>query len=141
MRNPHEAVSIGRLKRRADFHRAAKGKRWHGKALSLQVIRRDGGSSGAAGDQPRAGFTLTRKVGCAVIRNRARRRLKEALRLSKDLPLQADHDYVIVGRIEAIRLPFEILNSELRRAVIGVHGEPARRSGRVRRETPADQPG
>ena len=127
MRDPIDAPSIGRLKRRADFVRAGQGKRWHGKAMTLQAgpPRRpteDGATEGAAAF-PRVGFTLTKKVGCAVIRNRARRRLKEALRLSKDLPVKPGHDYVIVGRIDAIRLPFDAIKTELTRALTSVHDE------------------
>ena len=120
MRDPAETPPIGRLKRRADFVRVGKGKRWHGKAMSLQAGRQD-----RTGDEPdcRVGFTLTKKVGNAVVRNRARRRLKEAVRLTPDLPTRPGHDYVIVGRIDAIRLPFAALQTELTRALRGVHDE------------------
>ena len=98
--------------------RTAKGKRWHGKTLTLQAAARGPDQAAAP---PRLGFTLTKKVGCAVIRNRARRRLREALRLSVELPARDGHDYVVIGRIEAIRVPFADLQSELARAFIGVH--------------------
>ena len=109
--------------------RAAKGKRWHGKALTLQAGPRE---PDHAADPPRLGFTLTKKVGCAVIRNRARRRLREALRLSVDLQARDGHDYVVIGRIEAIRVPFADLQSELARAFIGVHD-----AGRRKRREPS----
>ena len=121
MRDPTDTPPIGRLKRRADFVHVGKGKRWHGKALSLQAGRRD--VTEREPDMPRVGFTLTKKVGNAVVRNRARRRLKEAVRLTPDLPAKLDHDYVIVGRIDAIRLPFAALQTELTRALRGVHDE------------------
>lgn len=129
MRDPEDqgtgrAAGVGRLKRRADFVRVGKGKRWHGKTLSLQAN---------ASDRPeiRIGFTLTRKVGNAVVRNRARRRLREAVRLAPDLPLKARHDYVIVGRLDAIRVGFDELGLELSRAIGAVHGDTrnVRRSG------------
>lgn len=127
---------IGRLKRRADFLRAAKGTRWHAGGMTLQTI---------PGDQDaavRVGFTLTRKVGNAVVRNRIRRRLKEALRVSPDLPVRAGHDYVIIGRIEALRLPFESLRRELDLAVRSVHelgrtGRPRSKDKRPTRTKPA----
>ena len=65
-----------RLTRRAEFLRVGKGQRWHGTAMSIQAEVREAD----ADDQPRFGFTLTKKVGNAVVRNRARRRLREALR-------------------------------------------------------------
>ena len=105
--------------------RAAKGKRWHGKALSLQAAARAAEDTGA----PRVGFTLTKKVGNAIVRNRARRRLREAVRLG-DLPARTGHDYVLIGRIEAVRLPFAELESELARAFIGVHDASRHKRGR-----------
>ena len=117
-------TDVERLKRRADFVRAGKGKRWHGKALSLQA-------NATEGSTVRVGFTLTRKVGNAVVRNRARRRLREAVRLAPDLPFKVGHDYVIVGRIDAIHVAFGELALELSRAVGTIHGETrgSRRSG------------
>ena len=117
--SPGKPVSIGRLKRRADFVHVGKGRRWHGKALTMQAAFRDqsGGSDGAA----RVGITLTKKVGCAVIRNRARRRLREAIRLSPDLPVRPDHDYVVIGRADALRVSFAALKDEVRRATCAVH--------------------
>ncbi|VVB49531.1 Ribonuclease P protein component [Beijerinckiaceae bacterium RH AL1] len=109
--------------------RVAKGKRWHGKALSMQAAAREPELADAA---PRLGLTLTKKVGGAVIRNRARRRLREALRLADHLPARAGHDYVVIGRIEAIRVPFADLQSELARAFIGVHDAGRRK----RRDAP-----
>ena len=110
--------------------RAAKGRRWHGSAFSLQAVARD--PAGGDVDTPRVGYTLTKKVGGAVIRNRARRRLKEAMRLAADLPARPGHDYVVIGRLEAIRQPFATLSAELARAFIGVHdpGKPKRPADR-----------
>lgn len=156
MRSPGtpEHATVGRLKRRADFLRAAKGRRWHGAALSLQAAVREGADAGSESGSdlgsepgsdlksnltmpPRVGFTLTKKVGCAVVRNRARRRLREAVRLSPDLPLRPGHDYVLVGRLEAIRLPFEAVRDELARAVGAVGAAPRAGKG-ARRAGPRD---
>ncbi len=111
----HHAGVVRRLKRRADFVAAGKGKRWHGKTLSVQANR-------AAGADVRIGFTLTRKVGNAVVRNRARRRLKDAVRLAPDLPFRAGYDYVIIGRVDAVRVAFADLVLEVSRAIGAVHG-------------------
>lgn len=117
--------TIGRLKHRADFLRVAKGRRWHGKAFTLQAH----GSESEPPSVPRAGFTVTKKTGNSVVRNRARRRLREALRLCPDLPLRPGHDYVIIARLDAIRLPFAALLNDLTRAVQGVHAEARPRDG------------
>ncbi len=128
-----EAISIGRLTRRADFLRAAKGRRWHGKGFSLQgapakpsVSQDDASLAHATRDDSRmarVGFTVTKKVGCSVVRNRARRRLREALRLAEGLPVMPAHDYVVIARVEALRLPFSTLKTDLRRAIRGLHAE------------------
>ena len=148
--------TLTRLKRRTDFLHAAKGKRWHGKALSLHAAparaTRDadlhdsvpqGGVSN--GGEPResvtavarVGFTLTKKVGNAVVRNRARRRLREAVRLAGDLPAQAGYDYVVIGRIDAVRVPFAALRREIVRALGDVHGA---RSGRGKPRASGSRP-
>ena len=69
--------AIGRLKRRAEFQRVGRGRRKAVEAFTLQAARREESRGGPVG--PRVGFTVTRKVGHAVVRNRIRRRLKEAL--------------------------------------------------------------
>ncbi len=63
----------------------------------------------------RVGFTVSRKVGTAVERNRVRRRLKEVVRLSAGLP--AGNDYVLVGRRAALSLPFDEIAKDFKRAL------------------------
>lgn len=133
-----------RLRRRADFLRAAKGMRFVARGLTLQAAPRSipfeamdrcaprdpntfsAGTRSAqtpldclpcAEDQPRFGFTVTKQSGGAVQRNRIRRRLKEALRLLNPLPAQPGHDYVILARPEALGMPFVALQGELIRAL------------------------
>ncbi len=67
------------------------------------------------GDAPRVGFTVTRKVGNAVVRNRIRRRLKEAVRVHAAGDMQPGNDYVIVGREEVLTAPFSAIRTELSR--------------------------
>jgi ribonuclease P protein component len=101
-----------RLKRRAEFLRVAgKGRKAPMPGLVLQALAR--GDDGPA----RIGFTVTRKVGNAVVRNRARRRLKEAARLLlRDHPVSGV-DLVLVGRDKTRARPFEALREDLRRAL------------------------
>jgi ribonuclease P protein component len=119
MPDADQPVETRRLKRRADFLRVAKGRRFHADAMTVQANEALQASGLARG--VRIGFTLTRKVGSAVVRNRVRRRLKDAVRLSPDLPVVPGHDYVVVGREAALRLPFERLREQLHRAIVGVH--------------------
>jgi len=114
-----------RLKRRAEFQRTARGRRSNVPGFTLQSLRRP---DGAPEIGPRFGLTVTRKVGNAVVRNRIRRRLKEALRLAPALEAQGDHDYVLVARIEALSRPFELLMNDLARALRAAHS-PGAKSG------------
>ena len=102
----------GRLTRRAEFLRAAaKGRKAPMAGMVLQALPRD--DPGPA----RVGFTVTRKIGNAVIRNRIRRRLKEAARL-----VLAEHpvsrvDLVLIGRAATRERDFSALQEDLRRAL------------------------
>jgi ribonuclease P protein component len=101
-----------RLKRRAQFLRAAAGGRKAAlPGLVLQRLER--------GDEApvRVGFTTTRKLGGAVLRNRARRRLREAARLvlaEQGLP---GTDLVLIGREGTRARRFVDLLEDLRRAL------------------------
>ncbi len=101
-----------RLKRRAEFLRAAsKGRKAAVHGLVLQALHRQ--DDGPA----RIGFTVTKKVGNAVIRNRTRRRLKEAARLLlRDRTLPAV-DLVLIGRDATRARPFTDLMEDLSRAL------------------------
>jgi ribonuclease P protein component len=110
------------LKARADFLRVAAGRR-HAAApgLVLQAARRPEGSN--HGEIVRVGFTASRRVGNAVTRNRAKRRLRSvaaAILLREGEP---GTDYVLIARATTVDRPYEALitdlNSALRR--IGLH--------------------
>jgi ribonuclease P protein component len=71
----------------------------------------DRGDHGVA----RVGFTVTKKVGNAVVRNRVRRRLKEAVRVGAAGDMLPGNDYVIVGREDVLSAPFAQIAAELSR--------------------------
>ncbi len=100
-----------RLRQRADFLAAARGTKVPTAAFVLQAIER--GDDGAT----RVGFTVSKKVGNAVERNRVRRRLREIVRRSAADQLRQGHDYVLIGRRSALSLPFEQMTEDFKRAL------------------------
>lgn len=121
-----------RLRKRADFIAAASGLKVPAPAFVLQVRKRDPKRDQTrdqtrqdAAGAPRIGFTVTKKIGNAVERNRIRRRLREVVRLSDPQHLRSGHDYVLIGRRAALTLPFVRLTQDfdgaLRRAFAGRH--------------------
>lgn len=91
----------------------------------------------------RIGFTCSRKVGGAVVRNRARRRLKAAADLVFSAKGRPGFDYVLIGRRETVARPFADLIADLEAALARVHGPErpprAAASGRPRPEQTQDQ--
>ncbi len=65
----------------------------------------------------RVGFTVSRKVGNAVVRNRVRRRLREIARQVIPETARADYDYVLVGRQGALGRDFLAMRAELHEAL------------------------
>ena len=108
---PSPGTPAGRLKTRREFLRvASRGKRAARPGLVLQAL------PGVAG-QVRLGFTVTKKVGNAVTRNRARRRLKEAARLTLPGLALDGWDLVLIGRDATPTRPFAELIADLRGAL------------------------
>ncbi len=125
------------LRNRAQFLNAARGARFHAASFSLQAIARKDGEETAPehGEEDdagpaRFGFTVTKKAGGSVERNRMRRRLREAIRRAAPLEAKPGFDYVIVARREALGTGFDRLVSELGRAMRLIGDKPARAKGR-----------
>ncbi len=110
-----------RLKRRAEFLRAAaKGRKAAMPGVVVQAL--------AHGDPlapARLGFTVTKRVGNSVVRNRVRRRLREAARLVLSRRPIEGFDLVLIGREGTIGRPFPALLEDVERALVraGARGE------------------
>jgi ribonuclease P protein component len=110
-------MALRRLKRRPEFLQVAStGQKAATPGLVLQArLRRDG--EGTPGDDMRVGFTASRKVGGAVERNRAKRRLRAAAEEVLAIGGKAAHDYVLIARSETVRRPYALLKDDLQRAL------------------------
>jgi ribonuclease P protein component len=104
-----------RLKRRKDFLAAAAGASVSTPGFVVQELRRE------SGGPTRVGFTVSRKVGGAVERNRVRRQLREVVRLSAATSLNPGSDYVVVGRRAALDIPFVKLTVDFAGALKRLH--------------------
>ena len=107
-----------RLKQRTDFLAAANGAKVATAAFVLQG--RDRNDAGPA----RIGFTVTRKIGNAVERNRLRRRLRDIVRRTPADELRPGHDYVLIGRRPALNRPFERMAQDFTDALLRLQRHP-----------------
>lgn len=87
-----DLLLLNRITQRKDFLRLAKAQRVHSTSFVLQSRNRKDNAP------MRVGFTCSKKVGNAVARNRAKRRLREIARLILPISGQPGHDYVLIGR-------------------------------------------
>lgn len=117
------AVKMSRLQKRADFLRLARGQRHSTEGLVLQMQ-----PNPDDGERLRAGFTATKKLGNAVVRNRTKRRLREVARLVLPLFAKPGFDYVLIGREATASRPFTLLVEDLKRALARVHAARPRKA-------------
>ncbi|WP_245410246.1 ribonuclease P protein component [Falsochrobactrum shanghaiense] len=130
---------ILRLRKRAEFLAVRNGEKRRGPLFLLEVRQRPEEESQLAkiGEKPRVGFTVTKKNGNAVIRNRIRRRLKEAVRCHAGRDMASSTDYVIVAREQALTAPFTQLAEEISRRISGKD----KRRGERKRQTERPESG
>lgn len=111
------------MRRRADFLRAARARRVSTPSFLLQARRRSPDEATATDPGAiRVGYTCSKKVGNAVARNRAKRRLREAARAVLPVKGRPGWDYVLVGRREVTAARrFDELKADLERALERLH--------------------
>jgi ribonuclease P protein component len=112
-----------RLTRRAEFLRTARGRKWVTPGLVLQARRRNEANDKPDNEisPPRVGFTASRRVGGAVQRNRAKRRLRALAGMVLDGNARAGFDYVLIARRSTLNQPYQVLLDELKLAIEKVH--------------------
>jgi len=124
------------LKARSEFLAVRGGRRQSTPAFLIEMRERSAPAARGApsGEGPRFGFTITKKIGDAVTRNRIRRRLKAAFAArTKDANLGAC-DYVIVARHAAVDRPFDLLLDDVGRALTALQSAKSRRVERADRK-------
>ncbi len=112
MAGPQGTTSLRRLTKRSEFLRAAQGKRAGRPSFALQAVA-------VEPDLPGIGFTVSKKVGNAPERNRVKRRLRAAVGACA-MAFRPQHDYVLVGRREALATPFGTLVGDLEQLIVRV---------------------
>lgn len=140
---PSPPPKLERLKKRWQFLAAAQGRSAARGAVLVQARPR--GEADPAPLHIGVGFTATRKLGGAVVRNRAKRRLREAARQLLPLHGAPGHDYVLVARSGAATRPWARLLDDVEKALIslaagGDDPRPASRPSRKPRRSAPSRP-
>lgn len=104
------------LKKRSEFLRLRGGARFATPSFVLETR-----PAAAASGEARFGYTVTKKLGGAVVRNRIRRRLKAVVGQVAPKLARPGHDYVLVARAAAYERAFADLKKDLERALQRVH--------------------
>ena len=123
---PHQ---LQRLTRRPQFLAAANGLSAARGAVLCQQLKR-----APQADAVRVGFTATKRLGGAVVRNRAKRRLREAARALLPVLGQGGCDYVFIARQGAAERPWDRLLDDMKRALLslaGSAGSPAQAPAQI----------
>ena len=142
-------MKLQTLRKRREFLRVRGGGRWATPAFVLETKQRQPAAVAQSTDDqpvdqiaerlddaPRVGFTVTKRLGNAVRRNRIRRRLKAAVQEVAQSGAKDHFDYVVIARGPSHDMTFADLMDLMSQAFQKVH-DPARKSGRPRRKRPA----
>lgn len=108
MPEPSSQGAVGRLKSRPQFLAVRAGEKLKGGLFLIEMLDRK-----MPEEPARVGFTVTKKQGNAVERNRMKRQLREAVRLAGRFAMQPGHDYVIVGRRDLLDASFAAIAANM----------------------------
>ena len=117
-------MALTTLKKRSEFLRVRGGSRWSTPALVVETRLRP--ETEGAIKVPRVGFTISKKIGNAVVRNRIRRRLRAAVSTLDPAQMRPGYDYVVIARTGAADCAYQDLKAELEQALQRVHQPGAR---------------
>jgi len=113
-------LGLDTIKKRGDFlSAAAKGKKFIAGTFILQMLARSD-THPAGTTCPRFGFTVTKKMGNAVVRNRIKRRLRMATKQAALKHALSGHDYVIISRHKALDCSFSDLLRDMEFAFLRI---------------------
>jgi len=108
-------VLIKTIKKRIDFIKVSKeGRRFFAKGFILQKYKR---TVGLEKDTIRIGFTITKKIGGAVIRNKIKRRFRTIIREIFTKYLKKNYDYVIIANKKSLIMDYKELKSDVIKTV------------------------
>ncbi|MDP1910347.1 MAG: ribonuclease P protein component [Hyphomicrobium sp.] len=113
------------LKKRSEFLWVRGGHRWSAAAFVLEARIRQKAEEAAA--PARFGYTVSKKVGGAVVRNRVRRRLRALTAGLAPQQVQTGFDYVLIARAAATARTFADLKADLDMALSRIHQAPGQK--------------
>lgn len=117
----NKELNVETLKKRSDFLRvAATRKKWVSPMMIIQM-------STDQNKNTRVGYTASKKVGNAVIRNKAKRRLREVVKQVMNRTVKAGHDYVIIARNGIESYPFKELIRDMKWSLKRLHEDAHKR--------------
>lgn len=105
-------AAVTTIKASPDYQRIARqGLKWHGPAFIMQTLKKDDGAPF------RLGLTASRRVGNAVVRNRAKRRLREMVRLYVQKFSLSGFDLVLIARTAAATHDFAMMSADFEKGL------------------------
>ena len=118
-------MRLNTLKKSVEFRRVRGGQRSGTDSFLIETKSRQTPSTSVPGaietTDTRFGFTITKKLGGAVVRNKIRRRLKSVVRALDADTVSAGYDYVVVARRGVLAQPYASLAADFRRALEKIH--------------------